>query len=111
MDATNESALVLLTQRLSSFNYVDLLAGVGAPQLIPENADRSVRLEVLAHTIVPMTPNNVTEQISTNLLNTICNSWPLVDSPIAAAEPSIAVSANTKSGTVSCLPAHVLRKI
>lgn len=51
MDERKENPLVALAQRLSKFNWLDLLAGVAALQLMPENADRSIRLEVLAHTL------------------------------------------------------------
>ncbi len=86
MDETNENPPVSLAKSLANFEVVDLLAAVAALQLMPENADRSVRLEVLAHTIASISPNDGTEQISPEVLNTVCNTWPLADSPVASAE-------------------------
>lgn len=63
-----------------------MVAAVGALQLMPENADRSVRLEVLSHIAASIGPSAIVEQIPPDVLNTICNSWPLADSPVASAE-------------------------
>jgi hypothetical protein len=86
MNETNENPLQPLADSLKKFDAVDLLVAVGALQLIPKNADRSVRLEVLAHLAASIGPNAIVEQIPPDILNTICNSWPLADSPVASAE-------------------------
>ncbi|HYU99713.1 MAG TPA: hypothetical protein VE977_12855, partial [Pyrinomonadaceae bacterium] len=65
---------------------MDLLAAVGALQLMPENAYRSVRMEALAHTVASLSQSEDGERMSLEVLGTICNAWPLADSPIASAE-------------------------
>jgi hypothetical protein len=85
-DKMNDNPLPSLAELLAKFNAVDVLAAVGALQLMPENADRSVRLEVLAHVAASIGPNSNVDQILSDVLNTICNSWPLADSEVASAE-------------------------
>lgn len=46
--------LTELAERLSPYDPADLLASVAALQLLPENADRTVRLEAFAHTIASL---------------------------------------------------------
>src|ERR1700730_1841575 len=86
MSETNENPVVSLAKSFANFEVVDLLAAAAALQLMPENADRSVRLEVLAHAIASINPNDGMGRISPEILNTVCNTWPLADSPIASAE-------------------------
>src|SRR5947199_1784316 len=82
----NDNPLPSLAESLAKFDAVDILAAVAALQLMPENADRSVRLEVLAHVAASIGPNSIVQQIPPDVWNTICNSWPLADSPVASAE-------------------------
>ena len=47
----NSNPLNQLVKTLSKYNYADLLATIAGLQLMPENANRSVRIEVLAHAV------------------------------------------------------------
>jgi hypothetical protein len=82
----SNNPLIPLAQALSRFEPADLLAAVAGLQLMPENADRTIRLEALAHTVASLEDDNTTPQVSPSLLGTICNSWPLDESAIASAE-------------------------
>jgi hypothetical protein len=82
----NDNPLPSLAESLAKFNAVDVLAAVAALQLLPENADRSVRLEVLAHVAASIGPSPIVEQIRPDAWNAICNSGPLSDSPVTSAE-------------------------
>lgn len=83
---SNDNQLVPLAHSLSKFEPVDLLAAVAGLQLIPENADRTIRLEALAHTAASLNSGNTNLRIDSERLTTICNSWPLSESAIASAE-------------------------
>src|SRR6266849_1086496 len=81
---------------LRSFDLTDLAAGAGALQLLPENADRLVRLEMLADWVVSLaTTNESRSKVS-------YESWyPLVNDPPVA-------DASTLEDPFNCLFTEVL---
>ncbi|MDA4112028.1 MAG: hypothetical protein OK439_05775 [Thaumarchaeota archaeon] len=56
---------------MAPYNVADLLASVGALQLLPENASRVTRLEALTHAIASIEPGPI-PNISTGKLRAIC---------------------------------------
>jgi hypothetical protein len=82
----NDNPLIPLAQALSKFDPADLLTAVAGLQLMPENAERTIRLEALAHTVASLKGDNTNLPVGSDLLDTICNSWPLNESAIASAE-------------------------
>jgi len=67
-----------LAAALTPYNVADLLATVGALQLVPQNASRVTRLEALAHTVASLEPGPVPE-ISSGKLRRVCAHEALQD--------------------------------
>lgn len=53
-DQFEPTQLVQFAEQLAPYDPVDLLAAAGGLQLLPENAHRAIRLEVLAHVIASL---------------------------------------------------------
>jgi hypothetical protein len=69
-----DNPLSELVTYLSKYDSVDLLETVAGLQLMPENIERTIRLEALAHIIASISINNSKPKISSNKLGRICNS-------------------------------------
>ncbi len=69
--------LLELAEQLSPYNSGDLLAAVAALQLLPENADRAVRLEAFAHASASLNDEPGKPRISLHRLRQIANTEPL----------------------------------
>lgn len=80
--------LTELAERLSPYDPADLLASVAALQLLPENADRTVRLEAFAHTIASLPDEPDKPHISLSRLRRFANEEPLGASVAAQEDPS-----------------------
>ena len=79
--------LVQFAEKLAPYDPVDLLAAVGGLQLLPENADRAIRLEVFAHVAASLEdqqPNR--PHVSRNRLSQWCNTGVLGQGWVAAQE-------------------------
>jgi hypothetical protein len=72
-----DSAVNSLIDRLGEFDTTDLLASVGALLLIPENAERELRLDQLGRLVASAQPTNDKPAISLPRLRTLCKSDPL----------------------------------
>ncbi len=68
--------LASLDAALSGFDRVDLLSAVAGLQLLPENAERIVRLEALAYRIA-CGQSNRSRRIAPHSLRDLCNSLAL----------------------------------
>lgn len=66
-----------LVSLLAPYDPIDLLSAVAGLQLMPENADRTIRLEVLAHVVASLSTRRDKPAISVGRLRTVCNSVPL----------------------------------
>jgi hypothetical protein len=75
-----------LATKLSSFNSLDLLATIGALQLMPENADRTIRLEAFAHAAASLPERRGKRPIGRKQLYRFCNTKPLGNGLIPKAE-------------------------
>lgn len=80
------AALANLKNLLKIYNQQDLLAAVAGLQLVPENANRLIRLETLAQTVASIPFESGKPSISNPKLRSILNSYPLIDSPIESSE-------------------------
>jgi hypothetical protein len=78
--------LTRLARFLAAYDSVDLLATVGALQLLPENADRTIRLEAFAHAAASVRPRQGRPKIDRKQLAKICHTAPLGEGDIASAE-------------------------
>jgi len=76
-----------LVERLSPYDPADLLASVAALQLLPENADRAVRLEAFAHAVASLPDEPDKPHISLSRLRQFANSEPLGVSVAAHEDP------------------------
>ena len=65
--------LAILDAAISGFDRVDLLSAVAGLQLLPDNAERIVRLEALAHRIACLQSNR-SRRIAPHSLRELCNS-------------------------------------
>ncbi len=81
-----QALLADIVKAVAAYEPTDLLTAVGGLQLIPENAERAIRLEALAHAIasLPNDPNK--PAISPHRLRTILNVSPLGNGPIVQEE-------------------------
>ncbi|MGD1713482.1 hypothetical protein [Dapis sp. BLCC M172] len=72
----NSHPLNQLVKILSKYDSADLLATIAGLQLMPENANRSVRLEVLAHAVASIKNKGLGSKncISVKELEKVCNS-------------------------------------
>jgi hypothetical protein len=66
-----------LVQKLAPYDPADILAAVGGLQLLPENADRAVRLEAFAHAAAALENEANKSHISLHRLRQFANSEPL----------------------------------
>ena len=76
----------VLSEKLSVYDAVDLLATVGALQLVPENADRAIRLEAFAHAVAALPERSGKPPIGRQQLARFCNTRPLGNGWIPEAE-------------------------
>src|SRR5258708_33217322 len=86
-DQFEPTQLVQFAEQLAPYDPVDLLAAAGGLQLLPENAHRAIRLEVLAHVIASLEdqqPNR--PHASRNRLSQWCNTGVLGQGWVAAQE-------------------------
>jgi len=71
---------------LDRFDTLDLLRSIAGLQLMPENADRFIRLETLANILAAL-PHEQSRPIATrHRLSQICNSAPVANSFVASLE-------------------------
>lgn len=75
-----------LAEKLLPYDAADLLAAIGGLQLLPENADRAVRLEAFAHTAASLDYERDKPSISLHRLRQFANTEPLGKGLIAAQE-------------------------
>jgi hypothetical protein len=82
------NATALLRNELEAFDPVDLAAGVGALQLLPENADHLLRLERLAVVVasLPARPGESLPRMSVQRWRALLNTPPVAGDAIVAAE-------------------------
>lgn len=78
--------LQTLAEKLLPYDSADLLAAIAGLQLLPENADRAVRLEAFAHVAASLDDESDKPRISLHKLKQIANSEPLGKGFIAAQE-------------------------
>lgn len=69
--------LEAFANKLSSYDSIDLLATNGALQLMPENADRAIRLEAFAHAAASLPERRGKPPIGRKQLYRFCNTKPL----------------------------------
>lgn len=81
-----ENDLKKLSKEISIFDSVDLLASVAALQIMPENAERAIRLEALAHVVASIPNKEKKPSISIKQLRKLCNSYPIGEGYIAQQE-------------------------
>ena len=80
------TALIDIKNVLKNYSQIDLLAGVGGLQLLPENANCLVRLETLTQVVASL-PYEINKPLVSNpKFRTILNSYPFANSPIDSAE-------------------------
>ncbi len=82
----DEQPFKAVAKALSRFETTDLLAAVGGLQLMPQNSDRYVRLEALAHVVASTLPQSDKPRVNSETLRLISNSWPFDQSGVATAE-------------------------
>jgi hypothetical protein len=78
--------LLGLADELKKYDTRDLLAAVAALQLFPQNAERTLRLEALAHAAASLQPNSNKPAITPDELSEILTRYPLGEGAIASAE-------------------------
>ena len=69
------------------YDRTDALATAAALQLVPENADRLIRIEAVAHTISSLPPAQGKPKISAPRIRNLLNSPPLSDQVAMAEDP------------------------
>lgn len=69
-----KAALFKLVTNLSVYDSADVLAAIAGLQLLPENIERTIRLEALSHVAASLPYNSSKQKISGNKLGRICNS-------------------------------------
>lgn len=99
-----------LAVQLSAFNTADLAAGIGALQLMPSNAERQLRFEVVASIIAALPPNNELTSMSVSRWRQLMNEPPIGDRMRVSAEDP-AEGAFTASLSFTGGPAVVFRGI
>jgi len=67
LNKSKQHPLTKLVKTLSAFDPADLLTSVAGLQLMPENADRSVRLEFLAHVVASINSKGFSSKPKVNL--------------------------------------------
>lgn len=75
-----------LAEDLKEYDCRDLLAATAALQLVPQNAERTLRLEALAHVAASLQQEINKPAITTDQLQQILSTYPIGEGPIAAAE-------------------------
>ena len=78
--------LTQVVSLLAPYDPGDLLETVAGLQLLPENADRTIRLEALAHTVASLANTQGKPTIGLPRLKQIAASGPLGQGPIASQE-------------------------
>lgn len=78
--------LVDLVAKLSVYDPVDLLSASAALQLMPENADRMIRLETLSHVAAAVPTRSSKLKIAPKHLAKACNTFPLGEGSLVHAE-------------------------
>src|SRR5260370_21942279 len=78
--------LLPVVRALSPYEPWDVLATIAGLQLLPENADRTVRLEALAHAAASLETDPAKPRISLPRLRQIADSDPLGRGAIASQE-------------------------
>jgi hypothetical protein len=75
-----------LVEKLAPYDPADVLAAVGGLQLLPENADRAVRLEAFAHAAAALENEANKHHISLHRLRQFANNEPLGGAGVAVQE-------------------------
>lgn len=75
-----------VVERIRLYDVADLLACVGALQLVAENAERAIRLHALAQAAISLKPGPGKPKIGPDRLTVVCNEPPLGEGPIPAYE-------------------------
>lgn len=74
-DQFEPAQLVQFAEKLAPYDPVDLLAAAGGLQLLPANAHRAVRLEVLAHIAASLQDDEANRpRASAHRLDQWCNT-------------------------------------
>jgi hypothetical protein len=68
-----------IARRVQPYNPIDLMTSVAALQLLPQNAERALRLEALANVISTLPCRHDNPVMSITKLRRVCNSPPLAD--------------------------------
>jgi hypothetical protein len=76
-----------LAKSLSAHEPVEMLSSVGALQLVPQNADRTARLEALAYAAVAVRPRPAALPLSRNALHRLCNEGLIAAEPASLEDP------------------------
>lgn len=82
----SDNPLQLARNSLQVYQSIDLLAAIGALQLMPENSGRIIRLEAAAHVAASLPWRPSSKQISPGQLKSILNQGPLADLQIVRDE-------------------------
>src|SRR6266566_2604481 len=86
-DQFEPAQLVQFAEQLAPYDPVDLLAAAGGLQLLPANAHRAIRLEVLAHIAASLSDDEANRpRASAHLLDQWCNTGVLGQGWVAAQE-------------------------
>lgn len=75
-----------LAEFLRHYDVADLLASAAALQLVPGNADRAIRLELLSHVVASLPYVEEQPKISKHKLARVCSTPPLGNSEISSRE-------------------------
>ena len=78
--------LAALVEKLSPYDPADVLAAVGGLQLLPENADRALRLEAFAHAAATLDDEPDKSRITLHRLRQFANTEPLGGAGVAKQE-------------------------
>lgn len=87
VDSTDPHFLSALRDSLAVFSSADLLAVAGGLQLLPDNAERSLRLEAFAHTCAALPPSNSLPKISIPRLRQLLNQHTALSSIAHGEDP------------------------
>ena len=86
-DQFEPTELIQFAEKLAPYDPVDLLAAAGGLQLLPANAHRAVRLEVLAHVAASLQDDETNRpRASAHRLDQWCNTGVLGQGWVAAQE-------------------------
>ena len=82
----NDRLFQRVIEAIARFHAIDLLTAVAALQMMPVNISRTVRLEVLAHTIATQAVDTDRTKPSLDDLRRLCNNEPLASFEITRSE-------------------------